>query len=150
MSRPLLADDAEIPALEAPYETAPDAVAEHASAVERAQAAGKRMLMVFGADWCPDARRFASVLSSQTLAAFLDARFEAVLVDVGRYDRNLDLAARYGLAPIAGAPAVIVAEPDGRVVNTGGAYDWRTARSRRPQEIADFLAVYADAPAPQP
>jgi len=42
----------------------------------------------------------------------------------------------------------VVADSDGRVINVGGAYDWRNARSRRPQEFADFLAVYAYAPAP--
>lgn len=148
MSRPILSDSAEIPALEEPYETAPDPGESLGAATEAARRSGKRLLVVFGADWCPDARRFASVLSAPDLNGFLSGAFETVLVDVGRYDRNLELAERFGLAQIVGAPAVVVADADNRVINAGGAYDWRTARSRRPQEIADFLAVYAHAPAP--
>ena len=148
MTRPLLPDDLEIAELNAPYDAARLAGEALDAAEAQARATGKRVLAVFGADWCPDARRFASVLAAPALESFLTERFAPVLINVGRYDRNLDLAARYGLATIEGAPAVVVADADRRVINAGGVYDWRTARSRRPQEIADFLAVYAEAPSP--
>lgn len=147
MTRPFLPDDVAIADLPTPYASAPDPKGALGNA-EYAARNGKRVLAVFGADWCPDARRFASVLALPQLKDFLTERYEIVLIDVGRYDKNLDLAAGYGLETVEGAPAIVVADGDGRVVNAGGAYDWRTARTRRPQEFADFLAVYAEAPAP--
>lgn len=147
MKRPILPDSTDIADTATPYASAPDPKGALGNA-EYAARSGKRVLAVFGADWCPDARRFASVLALPQLQDFLRERYEVVLIDVGRYDKNLDLAASYGLDKVEGAPAIIVADSDGRVINPGGAYDWRTARSRRPQEFADFLAVYAEAPAP--
>jgi thioredoxin 1 len=147
MKRPILPDSTDIADTATPYASAPDPRGALGNA-EYAARSGKRVLAVFGADWCPDARRFASVLALPQLQDFLRERYEVVLIDVGRYDKNLDLAASYGLDKVEGAPAIIVADSDGSVITPGGAYDWRTARSRRPQEFADFLAVYAEAPAP--
>ena len=147
MKRPILSDDTPIADLADPYGHAP-APGPALGSAEYAARSGKRVLAVFGADWCPDARRFASILKVDALQDFLAEHYEIVLIDVGRYDKNLDLAASYGLDKVEGAPAIVVADGEGRVINDGGAYDWRTARSRRPQEFADFLAVYAFAPAP--
>jgi len=143
-----LPNDLELPELTNPFETAPKPGPALGQAEDKARATDKRVLAVFGADWCPDARRFASVLKAPELSDFLSAKYEVVLIDVGRYDINLDLAAGYGLQTVEGAPAIVVADGQGRVINPGGAYDWRNARSRRPQEFADFLAVYAQALAP--
>ena len=71
----------------------------------------------------------------------------AALFDPGGFWRDF-LALDWTLQTVEGAPAIIIADADGRVINPGGAYDWRTARTRRPQEFADFLAVYAEVPAP--
>ena len=148
MTRPVLPNELSISDLKTPFEAAPKPGPTLGQAEDVARASGKRVLVIFGADWCPDARRFVSVVQAPELAAFVNAKYEVVLIDVGRYDLNLDLAAGYGLQTVEGAPAIVIADGEGRVINPGGAYDWRNARSRRPQEFADFLAVYAEAPAP--
>lgn len=82
----------------------------------QAAVAGKRVAVVFGADWCPDHQALERSLQSQYVAPFVDGDFEVVVVDVGQRDRNLELMGEYGMAVERGIPAVAVLEPDGTVV----------------------------------
>jgi len=67
-----------------------------------------------------------------------------VTVDVGRFDKNLQIPARFGITTrLEGVPAVIVAEPDGTFVNPGKITALADARHMTPQAIADWLAQWA-------
>jgi thioredoxin 1 len=84
----------------------------------RAQAAheGKRVAVVFGADWCPDCDAFKRALGHRAVAPFVDPHFVVVKVSVGNRDKNLDLMAEYGMTVGSGIPAVAILEPDGSLV----------------------------------
>ncbi|MEM7352131.1 MAG: thioredoxin family protein, partial [Acidobacteriota bacterium] len=82
----------------------------------QAAASGKRVAVVFGADWCPDHQALEEALKSQYVRPFVDDVFEVVVLDVGQRDRNLELMGDYGMAVERGIPAVAVLEPDGTVV----------------------------------
>lgn len=146
--RPILDSNVQVSAPEAPYDAGLDAHAAVDAAFERARADGKRVLVNFGGNWCPDCRILSGMMEIPAFAAFLDAHYEVVKIDVGRYDRNMDVAARFGFAGLDGVPTIAVADADGRIVNTGAAAEWRTARERDPQEALDYFARYAiEAPA---
>ncbi len=83
-------------ALNLPYD-------EHADAwtqVKKALAAGKRThkptLLVFGANWCTDCRALDKSLRNQKNTALIAKHFEVVKIDVGNFDRNLELSQAYG------------------------------------------------------
>lgn len=141
--RPILDPSATVSAPAAPYDAERDAHAEMDAAFARAQADGKRVLASFGGNWCPDCRILAGMMQIPQFAAFLDAHYEVVKIDVGRYDRNMDVAARFGFADLDGVPTIAIATADGRIVNAGTAAEWRTARERDPQEALDYFARYA-------
>jgi thioredoxin 1 len=84
----------------------------------RVQAAGegKRVAVVFGADWCPDCDAFRSALNHRLVAPIVDPNFVIVKVSVGNRDRNIDLMERYGMTVDSGIPAVAIVEPDGSLV----------------------------------
>lgn len=127
-----------------PYDTDLDAGDALSAAFERARRGRTRVLAKFGGAWCPDCRILAGMMTIPVIASFLDARFEVVPIHIGRYDVNMDLPPRLGLsAGLEGAPAVVIATADGTVVNPDRIYEWRTARERSPQELADYLTAFA-------
>jgi hypothetical protein len=80
-----------------PHANANDAIAQ---ALTQAKADQKRVLLDFGADWCPDCLVLAQLLDDPQVKPFLDDHYHVVRIDVGRWDNNLDVANRYG-DPIA-------------------------------------------------
>jgi hypothetical protein len=76
--------------------------------------------------------------------AFLKAHYEIVDVDVGRFNRNLQIPARYGITErLAGVPAILVVTPEGRLVNRNKVSAIEDARHMTPQALADWLAQWA-------
>ncbi len=120
--------------------------------VARAQAAqeGKRVAVVFGADWCPDCDAFKRALGHRSVAPFVDPHFVVVKVSVGNRDKNLDLMAEYGMTVGSGIPAVAILEPDGSLVAAQRDGLFRNASALLSvTEIAAFFGRWApNAPPP--
>ncbi|ANU08807.1 thioredoxin family protein [Paraurantiacibacter namhicola] len=109
---------------------------------------GRSVLAVFGADWCHDSRALAGWLEMPRFQQLIADEFDVVYIDVGTPQdgrgRNLDLAARYGVADIEGTPSVLVIGPGGRLLNTPqDARAWRNAASRSEDAIFAALEDYA-------
>ncbi|MGY6627162.1 MAG: thioredoxin family protein [Oceanicaulis sp.] len=150
INAPAIPDDIAFETLDNSYAEAPPAMAALDAAFERAARRNTRVLAVFGGDWCPDCRIFGGMLTIPALAEFVDAHFEVVKIDAERTgELNADAIARFGYDEgLTGYPTVVVVTADGEVVNRAGAAEWRTARERRPQEVADWLAALVTAPVP--
>jgi thiol-disulfide isomerase/thioredoxin len=128
-----------------PYVEKADAKAAVAAAFARAKASGKRVLVDFGGNWCPDCRILAGVMDLPEMRPFLAANYEIVSVDVGRFDKNLDVVKSLGVEKLRGVPTIVIAEPDGRPVNVANSAELADARSMTPQSLADWLAKWAKA-----
>lgn len=122
-----------------------NARAEVAAARTRALKAHKRLLIDFGGNWCLDCRLLAAVMDLPRMRGFVGRHFEVVTVDVGHFDRNLDIPASYGIKTrLAGVPAVLIVDPrTNRLVNAGRETALADARSLTPQALADWLAGWA-------
>ena len=129
---------------EHPYDEAADANRAVDAAVTRARQNHKLVMLDLGGNWCADCLILAGIMSIPEMRTFLDAHYEVVLVDVGRYTRNLQIPARYGITErLKGAPTILVVTPDGTLVNRDHIYALADARSMMPQDIADWLAQWA-------
>lgn len=126
-----------------PYDETADADADVAQAFARAKASGKRVLLDFGGNWCPDCRILASIINLPEVRPFLDAHYELVTIDVGRYTKNLHIAARYGVEKLQGVPSVLILDANGTLLNASNSAELSDARSMTPQAIADWLAKFA-------
>jgi hypothetical protein len=140
-----IASLAVLPVIErAPYDPGADATAAVDAAFARARKSGKRVLIDLGGNWCGDCIVLANLMLLPEMKPFLKAHFEMVAVDVGRFDRNLQIPRRFGITGrLEGVPAVIIAEADGRFVNPGQITALADARHMGPQAIADRLAQWA-------
>jgi thioredoxin len=93
-----------------------DARAAIKAARAQASGEGKRVAVVFGADWCPDCDAFKKALGHRLVAPIVDPNYVVVKVSVGNRDRNLDLMQEYGMTVDSGIPAVAILETDGSLV----------------------------------
>jgi thioredoxin 1 len=125
----------------APYDTNADAHAQVDAAFAKARATGRKVLIDFGGNWCPDCRMLAGVLEVPAVHEWSDANFETVMVDIGRRTKNLDIAAKYGVK-IEGVPAVLVVTPDGKLLNGDNVSALADARSWSQQAVVDLLAKW--------
>ena len=128
----------------APYDENANADAAVGAAFARAKKSGKRVMIDLGGNWCGDCIVLANLMQLSELKPFLASHFEIVSVDVGRFNKNLQVPARFGVTKrLEGVPAVIIAEPDGSFVNPGRITALADARHMTPQSIADWLAQWA-------
>ncbi len=129
--------------LPAPYDASADAHAQVEAALKRARASGKPLLIDFGANWCADCRVLAGVIELPEMRAWVSQKFELVQVDVGRFDRNLDIPKRFSRTPMQAIPAVFVIDGrTGKLRNPGAELALGDARTMSPQAIADWLAKW--------
>ncbi len=135
---------AELSPPDAPYDAAANANAAVDAAFARARKSHKRVLLDLGGNWCGDCRVLSGLMALPQMRAFLARHYEIVLVNVGRFDTNLQIAARFGFTErLTGVPTVLIATPDGRLVNRGDVFALDDARDLQPQAVADWLAKWA-------
>ena len=128
-----------------PYDGTANADAQVAAAFARAQKSHKRVLIDLGGNWCPDCIVLTNLMKLPEMRRFIEAHYETVLVDVGRFNRNLQIPARFGISKkLKGVPALLIATPEGKLVNADNVFATADARNMTPQAIAAYLAKYAD------
>jgi thiol-disulfide isomerase/thioredoxin len=127
-----------------PYDEAADADAAVAKARARARAAHKLLLIDLGGNWCGDCRILTATMEQTELKGFVARHYETVLVDVGQFDKNLQIPARYGITGrLAGVPALLVVDPKtDKLLDGGHVSALEDARHMTPQALADWLAQW--------
>jgi len=73
------------------------------------------------------------------LARVIARDFVVVKVDVGRYDKNLDLAAKYGVPMSEGIPGISVLDPHGKLIYAQSQGQFANARAMPYRDFADFF-----------
>jgi protein disulfide-isomerase len=132
-----------VQAADGPYNEAADAKAELKQALAKGHAAKRPVLVIFGANWCPDCRALDTAVKSGRNAELLAQEFEVVKVDVGNFNRNLDLAAEYGNPIKKGIPAAVIVSPDNKVLYATRAGELANARSMNEGDVYSFFAKAA-------
>lgn len=139
-----LADLKDLPVVEMrPYDEGADAARAVDAAFARAKKDHKLVLIDLGGNWCPDCIVLANLMRFGPMPAFLKVHYEVVAVDVGRFDKNLQIPARFGITKrLAGVPSVLIATPEGGLLNGGQVSNLSDARHMSPQDLADWLAQW--------
>jgi thiol-disulfide isomerase/thioredoxin len=128
-----------------PYDEHANADAAVAAAFDRAKKSHKRVLIDLGGNWCVDCVVLANFLKLPEMQRFMAAHYEIVAVDVGRFDRNQQIPARFGITGrLKGVPTLLIATQDGKLVNANEVFATSDASTMTPQALAAYLAKYAD------
>ena len=124
-----------------PYDESADAKADIAAAFAQAQAENKLMLITFGANWCPDCRAFDKAIHEPELATTIDRRYVLVKVDVGNWDKNIDVVQRFGNPISGGIPSIVVLDAQENSLYATKAGQLASSRSMSTVQFAQFFEV---------
>ena len=96
------------PAAEQRYNETADAKLDIKQAIAQAASSNTPVIVVFGANCCADCKMLDHAIKSGASAALLARDFKVVKVNVGRFDKNLDIIQAYGVPLKKGIPAVVI------------------------------------------
>jgi thioredoxin 1 len=121
------------------YPADADAHAEIKEAEEKAARGHKRVLLVFGANWCFDCHVLDLAFHRPDFAATM-AGYEVVHVDIGPDGKkNGDLARQFDTPLANGVPVLAVLDGGGRVLVSQKNGEFEDARSMTPEALLEFL-----------
>jgi thioredoxin-related protein len=126
------------------YDEKADAQKQLAAALASARRGHRRVLIQWGGNWCPWCLVLHERLGRDPeLSRILRYEYELVLIDIGRREKNLDLAAGYGADLKAnGIPFWTVLDADGKVVANQPTepFEVRSADGQRGHDTAKLKA----------
>ena len=103
---------------------------------------GKQPVVIFGGNWCPDCRILEGTLAMPTIKKFLQQHYQVMHIDIGRYDRNMELMDHLNIESKKGVPRVVILDLEKNIVNTSTSSEWTTARDRKQQEIYNYFQKF--------
>ena len=116
-----------------------DAHAEIKQALQLAAKSHKRVLVVFGANWCYDCHVLDLAFHRPDVAGVLQQNYEVVHVDVGEGDKNQDLMTEYQVPMKRGIPAIAVLDSNGKLLYSQKGGEFEKARALSPEDVLQFL-----------
>ena len=99
----------------------------------------KQPIIIFGGNWCPDCRILEGTLQLPTIKKYMIEYYEIMHVDVGRYDKNMNLISYFKIPKEEGVPRVLVFDTNKNILNMESTKEWTTARDRKQQEIFNYF-----------
>jgi len=124
------------------YNEKADAHRDIDAAIANAEGSRRNIVLIFGANWCPDCHALDAQIHKAELASLLKENFVVVEVDVGRYDKNLDLADQYHVPVTHGIPALAVLDPHGRLLYAMDQGQFADARHMSYESIKEFFVKW--------
>jgi thioredoxin 1 len=122
------------------YPATADAHADLKEAEAKATQDHKRLLLVFGANWCFDCHVLDLAFQRTDLAPIIASNYEVVHVDLGPDGKkNADLVQHFEIPLDKGIPALAIADSDGKLVVSQKNGEFEDARGLTPDALAQFL-----------
>lgn len=121
------------------YPSTADARADIKRALEKSSKEHKRVLIVFGANWCYDCHVLDLAFERPDVAPLIAANYEVVHVDVGEGDKNQELMKDYDVPMDRGIPAIAVLDNNGKLLYSQKNGEFEKARSLGPEDLLKFL-----------
>jgi thioredoxin 1 len=122
-----------------PYNETADAKLEIKQALNQSTAVKTPVIIVFGANWCGDCKMLDSAMKNGASAPLLSRDFKIVKVNVGHFDKNLDVAKAYGVPLQMGIPAVAIVSANNQVVYVTREGELANARKMGDDGIYEFF-----------
>jgi thioredoxin len=105
----------------------------------------RHFLMVeFGADWCGDCRALAAHLANPELREYFERHFDLLKVDVGQFDRNVELAKSVGVDINQGIPTAAFFDPNGKRIGATNQGELASSSLLGPDQIRTFLRAIVE------
>jgi thioredoxin-related protein len=129
------------------YDTRVDGNVLIQAAIAKASAEHKRILLDFGANWCPWCHLLHGTFESDpTVSADLTRNFVVVMIDVNTRKgtkRNAGVNLKYGNPISHGLPVLMVLDADGTALTTKDSGELEEGDHHSPAKIDAFLQKWA-------
>ena len=126
------------------YPADADAKKEISDALEHAITDHKRVVLVFGANWCYDCHVLDRALHEGPAGQLMKESFVLVHVDIGEGNKNLDLLKQYKVPLEKGVPAVAILGADGSLLYSSGEGEFEAARRMMKKDLVAFLEKWRE------
>ena len=117
---------------------------EISNVLKQAVSKKKRVLLVFGGNWCYDCHVLDRALHEGAAGKIVKENFLVVHVDIGEGDKNVDLAKKCKIPLEKGVPAVAVLGSDGSLLYSSGEGEFESARRMMKKDLVAFLSRWKD------
>ena len=128
------------------YDESADGSAQIAAALAKARFAHKRVLIQWGANWCGWCIKLHDLArADKDIAHELQYEYETVAIDIGQWNKHLDLTAKYEADIKAhGVPYLTVLDEDGKLVTNQDSSELEVQDSDHhdPAKVLDFLKKF--------
>lgn len=122
------------------YSDPREAEAELKAGLARAARERKRVIVVFGGNWCYDCHVLDTTFHSKAFAPLVDTNYVVVHINIGDEGKdNHELAGHLGVALDKGVPSLGVLEPDGKVVYAQKNGEFESTVKIGPDDVRAFL-----------
>jgi hypothetical protein len=128
------------------YPPPEEAQAEISLALAAAGKDHKRVLLVFGGNWCYDCHVLDAAFRSKSIAPLVSANYHVLHINVGNYDANLDLAKKYEIPLEKGVPSLAILNPEGKLVVSQKKGEFESTVSIGPEDVVEFLKKWKPQP----
>jgi len=121
------------------YPAPEQAATDLAKALQSAAAGHRRVIVDFGGNWCTDCHVLDLYFHDAANNPILETDYVLVHINVGRMDRNLDIAERYRIPLKKGVPALAVLDSDGRLLYSQKTGEFEDMRRMQSGAVTEFL-----------
>ena len=102
----------------------------------------KQSIVIFGANWCPDAKFLEAVMQLPTFKNFLEKYVNILNIDLGKYEINMELFNFFDSNIKDGIPRVFIMDKRGLNINLDSNDAMRMARELSAQEIFNYFQKF--------
>lgn len=127
-----------------------DATKDIESALKSAATANKRVMLIFGGNWCYDCHVLDQALHDGEAGKIVKESFLLVHVDIGEGDKNLDVVKKYETTIDYGVPTVVILDAESRVIYSSTKGEFEAARRMMKKDLVAFLNQWKVAAAARP
>ena len=137
------AGDTPPPAKAVIYDELADGSKQIAEALAQAGKDGKRVLLQFGANWCPWCHKLHSLFhTDKDIAARLKRDYVVVLIDVNKRHNSV-ADAKYGHPTGHGIPVIVILDSEGAQLTTKDSGELEEGDHHSPAKVMAFLEKWS-------
>ena len=125
-----------------PYSGVRTSMLEIQEFIQKTVKLNKQPIVVFGANWCPDARLFEGMIRLPVVKSFLERNANILNIDVGNYEMNTELFSFFDKNIQEGIPRIFIMDRKGEILNLHVNDTMRKARELSVQDIFNYLQEF--------
>lgn len=116
-----------------------DAHQQIRAAIAEASHSHRNIVLDFGANWCGDCHALEAQMHKPELASIIARSYVVVNIDVGRFDKNLDVVRQYHIPLDKGIPALAILDSHGGLLYSQEQGQFEDARHMTYDSIKQFF-----------